>query len=337
MECTAETSILELKEHRILRFYCEKCLQFETHTLLQNSIEDKIKIIESKDEIITLLKQKLTESESSRIPITTSSYSQIAQTEIKKSPKININLPGIIIKPKQKQTAEKTEKDIKEAIAPKDLRIAVKNTKKIKDSSILIQCCNKEHVDILKKEAESKLKNYEVQVTKLRLPRFKIIGCTTNLSEKEIENSIRKQNNFITEQNKLKITYNKKARNDKGKSIVFGECDPILFSKLIYEKKIFFGWQRYPVYEDLSIQRCFKCQQFYHKIENCPNEAVCEFCSNKHDVSECPKLQKKCVNCISANMKYKSNYNTVHEANNPECPSYQYQLNLLRTKIDYHG
>lgn len=108
-----------------------------------------------------------------------------------------------------------------------------------------------------------------------------------------------------------------------------------VFSKLMNLKKVYINWQRYAVYEDLSVVRCFKCQQYYHKSENCPNKEVCEYCTGEHHIKECPKSIKKCANCSWNNNNYNVNYNVNHEANNPECPSYKYLLNILRGKIDY--
>lgn len=94
-------------------------------------------------------------------------------------------------------------------------------------------------------------------------------------------------------------------------------------------------WERYPVYEDLNIPRCFRCQEYYHKISNCKNECVCEFCAGHHEVKNCPKVDKKCKNCVSANEKYKTNYDINHESSCNECPSYKYFLGVLRSKINY--
>lgn len=36
------------------------------------------------------------------------------------------------------------------------------------------------------------------------------------------------------------------------------------------------------MYEDLSVTRCFKCQECYHKDRNCSKRKVCEFCAEHH-------------------------------------------------------
>lgn len=36
---------------------------------------------------------------------------------------------------------------------------------------------------------------------------------------------------------------------------------------LMSRKKVYIGWEHYPVYEDLSVLRCYKCQAYNHKMD----------------------------------------------------------------------
>lgn len=59
----------------------------------------------------------------------------------------------------------------------------------------------------LEQEVKKKLDDgYEIEITKLRMPRFKIVGYNGNLPIAEIENCMPEQNAFIEEQVKPKIT-----------------------------------------------------------------------------------------------------------------------------------
>lgn len=332
---SSEVRVLELKDSRILKFHCSSCEKLEHHILLQQTIQDKSSIIEAKEEIISLLRKKIAELENSRVESETPTlYSQVIQNNTN-VPKTSTNIPSIIIKPKQHQNFKKTETDIKKNIKPTDLKISIKNTRGLKNGGMIIKCPNKNDIDILKKEAEHKLKEYEIQVTKMRLPRFKIVGYNSDLDEQQIAKAIREQNDLIKESDKLTITFIKKPKNSHATAVVFGECSPNLFQRLMQAKKIYIDWQRYPVYEDIGVIRCFKCQQYYHRMETCQNEVVCDYCSGDHHIKNCPKTQKKCVNCVTVNYKYKLNYTVNHEASDLNCPSYQYLLNILRGKIDY--
>ena len=98
-------------------------------------------------------------------------------------------------------------------------------------------------------------------------------------------------------------------------------------------KKIYIKWERLPVYEDLPITRCFKCQEFHHKISKCENQTICPKCTGNHTEDQCNNHEYKCNNCEMANCKYKTNHNTSHKASDPECPTRLYHLR--NTKIDY--
>lgn len=164
-------------------------------------------------------------------------------------------------------------------------------------------------------------------------PKIKITGYTGDMDMKEIEECIKKQNQIITSEDEFKITYIKKSKNKN--STIFAECTPRLFHRIMNVKKLFLDWERLPVYEDIKVPRCYKCQDYYHKNTNCQNKTVCEFCAEEHNVSECPRQNKKCKNCMIANTKYNQKHELNHEASDPNCPSYKYLLNILKTKLDY--
>lgn len=336
----SEVKVLELKGERILRFDCSGCLKFKTYTVLQKTIEDKNEIIDSKEEIISLLRQRIQELESKEkvnnvhLPL----YSEIT----KKSPNITqqTNIPSLIIKPKKKQNIEKIKDDLRRKINPAELKICVNNVKGTKDGNLLIKCRNKSDIELLKKEAEKKLNDYSVELTKLKDPRFKLIDykmeSEDELNKEWVKARIREQNNFIEDTDRLQINYIKLNRRTENYTI-YGSCSAGLFHKFMAAEKIYIGWNRYPIYEDISIPRCFKCQGFYHKNSECPNKTACEYCSEEHPAKECPRNQKKCINCLNANIRFKREHNVNHTASDKDCPSFSYQIKILKGRIDYNG
>lgn len=335
----SEAKVLELKGERTLKFECPTCLKFDTHMLLRNIIENKEKIIASKDEIIVLLKQKIEDSDSNQKPLFCDILKKPTTTSTINQAFVPKSVPHLIIKPKKKQNADKIRSDIHKSINPAELKICINGTRNTKNGSLLVKCSNRSDIETLRKEMENKLDtDYEIQVSKMRKPRFKIIGYTKNteddLNYKLIESNIREQNDFIQTNDELQVTFVKKNRNDKTYTI-YGDCSPPLFHKFMRMKKVFINWERYPVYEDISIQRCYNCQEFYHKNDACPNEKKCEYCSGSHSLKDCPKVQKKCTNCVKANAKFNLKYNVDHEASDSKCPAYEYLINILRSKIDY--
>ena len=63
------------------------------------------------------------------------------------------------------------------------------------------------------------------------------------------------------------------------------------------------------------VTRCFKCQNYGHTAQNCPNDRVCPNCSGDHGAADCPKDKLKCKNCMGD-----------HKASDKKCPKYIEQL-----------
>lgn len=337
----SEVKVLELKGERILRFDCSSCQKFKPHILLQKAIEDKNKIIESKEEIIALLQQKIESLESRKYEsnaLNSLQYSDILKKPL--NPTKQTTTPSLIIKPKKQQSIEKMKEELRKKINPTELKISINSIKSTKNGNLLVKCQEKNDMDILKNVAEKKLNDYNIEMTKLRNPRFKIIEYKINdeddLKTEIVEASIREQNHFIEPMDYIKITYFK--LNKKSESYtVYGNCSAKLFHKIMANKKLCIGWQRYTVFEDISVPRCFKCQGFFHKNTECPNEGFCEYCSEIHSAKECPKKQKRCINCLKANEKYNLKHNVNHTANDKTCPSFEHQIKIMKSKIDYDG
>lgn len=338
---SSEMRVIPLQK-RLLMFVCDSCKKLFTklpymirmlETLKKDFEMFKINIETSKNSEIKDLRQTIKEITTKNLetPLVTTYAS--AMNGHNNKPVSNI--PNLIIKPKKKQDSKKTKEELCNNIKPAQLKIGIKNTRETKNGNVVISCQTKQEIEKLKTEAERTLgREYDVHITKLRNPRIKIIGYRGDATEEEIEKDIREQNLFMTERDELKVTYIKKHKHNNYKTI-FAECSPGLFHKVTNIKKVCIQWERYRVYEDISILRCFKCQEFYHKTSECNNKVVCEYCMGEHDIRECPKTTKKCKNCVTANLKFNTNHNSDHKTSCPECPSYGYLIEVLRSKIDY--
>lgn len=51
-----EIKVIKLNDDRVMKFYCPSCIKYNTFDLYKSMIVDKERLIESKDEIIRLLK-----------------------------------------------------------------------------------------------------------------------------------------------------------------------------------------------------------------------------------------------------------------------------------------
>ncbi|KAG5880080.1 hypothetical protein JTB14_011583 [Gonioctena quinquepunctata] len=149
------------------------------------------------------------------------------------------------------------------------------------------------------------------------------------METEEIERSIIQQNG-LTES--FKVTFLKKGR--KG-NIIFAESLADNFNKLTQAKRVYIGWESYPVYEDLIVPRCYKCQGFYHKQQECRRKLTCSQCGEEHEERDCPKRRKCCANCLNSNKKKRTNHKLDHQTTDGECPTLKYQTELLENKTDY--
>ncbi|CAG9767510.1 unnamed protein product [Ceutorhynchus assimilis] len=333
---SSEIKVLELKGKRVMKFYCPNCTKHDTFMLLHEIINTKNSLIIDKNEIISLLKEKIEDLEKLNEDVASNKLSLKSYASVLNNSKTTkkVNVPSLIIRPIRKQEVSKTREDITKTINPANLNVGIKNTRFTGNGNMIINCPSRQDVEQLKKAAEDMLVNdYEVTTTKMIKPKIKIPGYEGIKSEKEVEESIRKQNTWIKDADYIKVTYLRKKKNES--STILAECSSDFFHKCMIHKKINVEWNRCPIYEDLSVTRCFNCQEFYHKKQACDRKKVCDFCAEEHEEQECRKVNLKCNNCMQANQKFKTNYAITHASSNPECPSYIYHLEKLKNKIDY--
>lgn len=250
-------------------------------------------------------------------------------------PVLVASAPALVIKPLKGQKVEKVRNELRDKVLPASLKIGIKGYKETKQGDIIVKCQTKQEVEVLKAAVEHNLGGeYLANVPKKRTPRMKIVGFTGEGGEKDIENNIRRQNKWINDDDMMKVVHIKKMKN-RNTSNIYIECSPDLYHKAVKAQRVFIGWERYPIYEDLNLTRCYRCQGFNHKSANCDRRVSCGTCSGEHERSVCSSVSKKCVNCDFANNKFSTGYNVDHAATDPSCPSTLYHTKILRSRINY--
>lgn len=326
-ECT-DLSPTEIRcvtlQKRILQYKCKHC-RYEVVEILQNTIKDKDKIIE-------LLQEKINKLEQHKIVQQTNTFAEVVKTQ-QLSHETGItkrNIPKIIIKPRNQQNVSEIKTDI-ENINLAEIKVGIKNIQ-IKDSGIVtIKCLNECQTNKLMETTREKYnEKYDIKLTKMRNPKIKIPNFRQNMNVDDIQKSIENQNdtNGI-----VKVTYIKTNKN--GSKTIYCECCSSSFKTIMETGKINIGWERYSIYEDLSVLRCFKCQAYHHKMNDCKNAVVCPSCSENHEQDKCKSNKKCCYNCKFANNKYGKNYNTEHSPGDPSCSSLLYQIEVLKSYTNY--
>lgn len=327
MNLTASEAKCMPLQKRMLLLVCNDCRK------LLIRLPTVIKVLDEIKQDIREIRNRNQTAENIGIPV--KSYADMLTSGTKNTEERKQSTQTLIIRPKNKQEAKKTQDKIHHSINPTQLKVGISSLRTTKQGAVVLKCPTKQEVGILKEAAENSMGDlYQIEVPKKKLPRVKIIGYTGAKSAGELESAVRGQNNWVDEKDEFKITYLKKLKK-KEETTIFAECSPSLFRKMVGMKRVYIDWERCAVYEDLQVIRCFNCQGFYHKGGTCDKRKTCSNCAGEHDRSACQSRVRRCHNCMVANSLHKTEYNTEHAVNDPVCPSYRYHIEVLKSKIDY--
>lgn len=244
--------------------------------------------------------------------------------------------PSIVVKPKKAgRNSKETFDEIKSKVSYRDIEAC--GVRNVHGGGLLINCESNSATIKLKQMVEKELGDkYEVKLPSIAKPRLKIVNATNDLSESEIPNEIRAQNNWIDETAEIGV----KAILKKKKS-VYGEVDIIIeidnktYDKMMTTRRLNLGWKRCNVVEHIHVTRCFKCSGFNHVSKHCKNDTACGKCSAAHKTSECKANIEKCANCSRANDKYKLKIDCQHNSWSKICPSLKRKTSEFVRNLQY--
>jgi hypothetical protein len=172
---------------------------------------------------------------------------------------------------------------------------------------------------------------FNVKLLDNKLPKVKIVGLDeTDISDDQIVSSMRNQNEWISENNVIKIVKKYVSGKNKDSLTLIAEVDIKLHKLLLDRKTLHVQWNGCRVYDATQVTRCFKCSRLSHIESECKIEVSCPRCSGPHKLKECKSEVLKCVNCCDANEKHNLKLNTSHAASDPKCET---MLRVLKRKI----
>ena len=251
------------------------------------------------------------------------SYSEI----VKEKKKENI----IIVKPKVQQENVDTAMLIKKKVDIKNMEMGVTKIRKGNNGTVILGCETGEEMAKLKTTVQSKLgDSYKVMESLQMKPKLKIVYIDEEewkLSDEELIDTIKKQNKFgLREESNIKIIKRLRTQaNRRGRTegTMIIEADERTHELMLNQGKVNIGWKRCPVFNHISVKRCFKCWGYHHIAKNCTRNVACHKCAGDHNSNECTTNEKKCINCKYKNQSYNLKIKDDHDALSPECPTFK--------------
>jgi hypothetical protein len=119
-------------------------------------------------------------------------------------------------------------------------------------------------------------------------------------------------------------------KNKKNKWFIICEVQGTTFCKLV-DRYINLSSGRFYCKEDCNVNRCFRCQDFFHTAKNCTKSFRCVSCGGAHDSKKCLSETIVCCNCKDAGFD-----KVDHKSNSTECPVYCAKMAMVKNKTDYH-
>ena len=110
--------------------------------------------------------------------------------------------------------------------------------------------------------------------------------------------------------------------------------------KRLVDTKLKLGWHLCNSSDNLSVRRCYKCNKYNHRAQECFGDVVCPNCVQNHKMHECKasKENYRCVNCINYNKHNKTTQvNVNHSLLDKSCGCYKAVLKKYTgwiTKMD---
>lgn len=201
------------------------------------------------------------------------------------------------------------------------------------EGSIRILCDDEESTKKLHKVMSDKFADkYDIKVPEMKKPKIVIVGLSDEVVQdmNSFLQDVKARIPDIYEQEiKLIKTYLPKGKKLHS-AILETSADAHKF--LIELGRVSQGWESFPIYEFVSVLRCFKCWKYGHMSNTCTREKpVCPFCGNEHEQDECKSKAKECVNCKYAKeVLHIPEIDYRHTVFDRKCPCYQREKEKVR-------
>ena len=228
------------------------------------------------------------------------------------------------------QTSGENIKDkLTKAVDARALGIAV-DTIRTRKTAVIISCPTTEDREKVKKAVASTNPQLIMKDDILKKPTIVLKGVLKDITEDELQESVRKQNKFPD--SVIKIKYKRRNRHPLLANVIC-EVSSDLYRSIMESGRVNIGHQRVYADDVSPVIQCYNCMGFGHTKRFCElTKPACSHCAGNHTFKDCPKLnnQATCCNCSS-----KKRPHTDHAATSFNCPIKALMDRRARERIDY--
>lgn len=306
---------------------------------LREAYNDLISQIAAKDILIKDLEREISQAKN-RTPVESSVNRRMLYSEVvtvQQQRQVETKKFNVIVKAKKNQTAEYIKTYIKSKVSPAEMKVGVSSLKSLKNGNILIQTGNKSDMDSICNNINEKCGDEVVaNGTKLWNPRLIIYNIPKDMEMDVVKDAILEQNSELNLQ-ESDITPKFIFKDRKENSNLIIEVNPETRKKL-QEKKLKVGWHMCGHDDYIKINRCYKCNKYNHRANECKGVLACPLCAGNHSLRECTaqRDQYRCINCINFNkFNTKEPAHEQHSALDKNCSHYKMQVKKYMEHINY--
>lgn len=209
------------------------------------------------------------------------------------------------------------------------IRDKILESEEIKDEvKVNVPVMKRERVLIL--SVDSKIKEEEVkkeviaQLGDSEVGEF-YKGMSERLKKTDMEETTRLLLENIIQKQEKEIKIIRGIPTKQGKINWLLDVDKDSKKLLLAKRRICLDYERYRVVEFVPIVRCYKCQAYGHRSDNCENDLHCVKCADAHYFKDCKNDVIQCANCYFEDASGKCD----HRADSPDCPIFQQYRNKL--------
>ena len=222
--------------------------------------------------------------------------------------------------------------ELQKKVHPSDLKVPVKRILTSRRGKTIIEVVNKEQLPILKEEILKFFPNADIDKPRKRKPQITISNLQHDIGIENIITDLFRLNPTLNENSFARVL---SLRESGEGQVCTLECDPKLFEDIIKLGKLYIGWNRCRIKENIYIPRCHQCQELGHVKKNCSQkDKRCANCGTTHKETKCDR-PTKCYNCAVNNRKSLTKFNHEHPSSDLKCPCISLRESFIRSITAY--